>query len=397
MNLTVQDDKCRDLNEQTLDSTIQSLLSAKTDKEDLADLICRMLMVNEVRGLAYMEKFRAVFHRNLPSDPLVSVLITSYNTAEFIHACISSILLQTYENIEVVVVDDGSKDNTLDILSSIDDRRLKIFPFASNQGRVAALNDGLRKCSGAYIALMDSDDLASPLRIEKLLEYCLQGNYDAASSQVYEFGSSQDTCSVSTFATEEELLKVRMLFYNSVPHAATLFKADSIRKMGYKEGFEFAEDYEMLSRYVTEFKVGLLGQPLYLYRRRGDSATGFANEVRASVSQKRIIRSLFEKYMFSPTDEELELHRRMEKDAGSPVLDEKSLIALRKWINKLMTANFKSGTFDRETLKKILLNNYWSVYYYGNRHLHGLSLAIKLFPYQGFKTNIITLKEALKL
>ena len=384
---------------QSLKTEISSLFLAKDAgpvKEHLAGLICKLLMRDEKAGLDYMEQFKSRY--SVDGSERVSVLITSYNTGNYIRACLKSILLQTYHNLEIILVDDGSSDNTLEQVKDIEDDRLKVFPFAQNRGRVAALNEGLGKCTGAYIALMDSDDLASPIRIEKLLAYCMQHSLSAVSSQLYEYSEGTPlTCSISSFSPDQGELKVRMLFYNAFPHAATLFRGETLKRTGYREGFPYAEDFEMLSRYISEnVNVGLLSDPLYLYRRRGDSATGEANFTKAYASQKEVIRNFIEANLFKPEEEELALHLRMERNIRNPETDIDTLVAIRRWIHKLLRSNLAKHAFDQESLRKILIKNYWSVYYYANTKHHGLNLALRLMPFQGLRSNIITLKEAVK-
>ncbi len=385
-----------------IDSTIQIFFrEASTSenlkiKENLAGEICKMLMINEPEGIRYFEMYKNRYQRDQATDPLISVLITSYNTAEFIESCIRTILFQTYQNIEVIVIDDGSRDNTVKILESIQDARLKVFVFPENKGRVAALNDGLSRCNGEYLALMDSDDLASPLRIEKLYDYLRAHQLDAVSSQLYEFEDKKDF-TISKFRTDAGVLKAMMLFYNAVPHAATLFKTETIKAVAYREGFDFAEDYDMMARYAIRYNLGLMNEPLYIYRRRSDSATGMMNTDRSLSSQKKIIKELFDQYLFRVSDAELDLHFDMETHIKDPVTKgQDKLMQIRRWIYKIINMNKNRKVFDTGILKGILLDNYWSIYYYANIRSHGIKSAIKMFTFRDIKLSILIFKEGLK-
>jgi glycosyltransferase involved in cell wall biosynthesis len=100
--------------------------------------------------------------------PKVSVVIPSYNHGLFIAEAVESVLAQTEEDLELLVVDDGSTDNSLDVLSSFNDHRLRVFP-QSNQGAHIALNRGLELATGKYLAILNSDDVYFPTRLEKCL------------------------------------------------------------------------------------------------------------------------------------------------------------------------------------------------------------------------------------
>jgi glycosyltransferase involved in cell wall biosynthesis len=99
----------------------------------------------------------------------ISVIIPSYNHAAYLAEAVSSVLTQSIAGLELIVVDDGSLDNSLDILAGFADPRLRVYTQA-NQGAHAAINRGLRAASGSYLAILNSDDAYHPQRLEKLVE-----------------------------------------------------------------------------------------------------------------------------------------------------------------------------------------------------------------------------------
>lgn len=105
------------------------------------------------------------------SKPLVSVVMPAYNAKENIQEAVNSILDQTYSNIELIVIDDGSTDETAKIISSFNDHRVKYYRNSYNRGLVYTLNRGIKLSKGKYIARMDSDDISLRTRIYKQVEY----------------------------------------------------------------------------------------------------------------------------------------------------------------------------------------------------------------------------------
>ena len=101
--------------------------------------------------------------------PEISVIIPSYNHAAYIGHAVESVFSQSHTDFELIVVDDGSTDNSLEVLSGFNDPRLRILT-QPNQGAHAAINRGLRAATGEYLAILNSDDLYHPLRLEKMLE-----------------------------------------------------------------------------------------------------------------------------------------------------------------------------------------------------------------------------------
>src|SRR5579862_1230457 len=103
--------------------------------------------------------------------PLVSVNLVTYNHQDFIAAAIRSVLTQTFPDLELMIVDDGSTDRTGDIVKSFRDPRIRYLRQA-NQGPSAAANNGITRCRGKFLALMSGDDICHPARIERqLAEY----------------------------------------------------------------------------------------------------------------------------------------------------------------------------------------------------------------------------------
>ncbi len=112
----------------------------------------------------------------IKTGPLVSVIISAYNAEKYIKETLTSVLCQTYSNIEIIVVNDGSTDNTFEIASRFSEKCVKVIT-QENKGQDAALNNGYRHSNGSYIKFMDSDDLINPEMIEKQIK-TLNGSDD---------------------------------------------------------------------------------------------------------------------------------------------------------------------------------------------------------------------------
>lgn len=159
----------------------------------------------------------------MKNDKLVSVLICVYNGKDHLREAINSILSQDYKNIEIVIVDDGSTDNTEQIAKSYTDKRLKYYKNETNLGLTRSLNIGLKHCSGRYVCRIDHDDFCLPGRIRKqvaLLEsegYVLTGGWARV---VDENGAPLRSLKP---VTDSDLIHFRLCFSNVFIHSATLF------------------------------------------------------------------------------------------------------------------------------------------------------------------------------
>jgi glycosyltransferase involved in cell wall biosynthesis len=113
----------------------------------------------------------------MSSQPLVSVLIPVYNSEKFVADSLKSIISQTYQNLEILVLDDGSTDQSIQKVKSFDDSRIQIFSHEINQGLIVTRNELIEKANGKYIAFLDSDDISYPNRIQLQVDF-LEKNSD---------------------------------------------------------------------------------------------------------------------------------------------------------------------------------------------------------------------------
>jgi succinoglycan biosynthesis protein ExoO len=121
----------------------------------------------------------------MSQNPEVSVIIPAYNTAAYIARSIESALGQTLKNIEVIVVDDASTDNTLEVVKSFSDARLRVFVNPKNLGAGGTRNRAIEEAKGNWIAVLDSDDWYAPERLERLVQLAYQVNADAIADDLY--------------------------------------------------------------------------------------------------------------------------------------------------------------------------------------------------------------------
>lgn len=110
--------------------------------------------------------------------PLISIIMPVYNAECYLNQAISSCLNQSYQNIELILIDDGSVDKSIEIINNIinKDNRVKLFFTPTNQGPATARNIGLEKAQGDYITFLDSDDFIANDKLEKQLNFMLQNN-----------------------------------------------------------------------------------------------------------------------------------------------------------------------------------------------------------------------------
>ena len=139
----------------------------RTEKVDEGEYCMKQKQAKNILGGIVEEKVKG----------LVSIIMPSYNTADYIEETIQSVLNQTYTNWELLIVDDCSNDSTLQILENYNDERIKVFVNEQNSGAAVSRNKALREAKGQWIAFLDSDDLWSPEKLEKQISFMEKNGY----------------------------------------------------------------------------------------------------------------------------------------------------------------------------------------------------------------------------
>ena len=210
------------------------------------------------------------------STPLVSVIIPVYNSEKFLQECISSILEQTYQNIDVIFVNDGSTDKSLDILKTITDNRVKVLT-KKNSGASEARNTGLKEAKGDYVCFVDSDDIIDSRYIETLLDVTQRTSADITCTSYICFTDTLPTPanSASTFKhlTSREAIKQLLTErISSAPHGK-LFKHKVIKNISFPR-LTISEDLLFNYQAIKQAKVITTSNlALYYYRQNAQSLT----------------------------------------------------------------------------------------------------------------------------
>jgi glycosyltransferase involved in cell wall biosynthesis len=185
--------------------------------------------------------------------PKVSVMMGTYNTSKYIGECIESVLNQTFQDFEFIIINDKSTDDTLEVIKRYNDKRIIVINNNKNLGVAESLNKGLRKAKGKYIAIMDSDDVMMPERLQITYDY-LEKNKEVflVGGALYymEDNGKLMLKDIPLIGYEKirERLKERSCFW----HNTIMFRND--KKTFYRGKFRYAQDYDLFTRLNTRGK-----------------------------------------------------------------------------------------------------------------------------------------------
>lgn len=206
------------------------------------------------------------------SQLLVSVIIPNYNYGRYLSEAIDSVLEQTYSNIEIIVVDDGSTDNSIEILAKYEIKGVKVIQ-QTNRGVGAARNTGATESKGEYIAFLDADDIWNHTKIEKQLKV-FTGDIGLVTCGMREFESSSNKTLAYLMSNKTNWNALDTLFFNYpvVSGSAILVRRSTYDAVGgFDERKEMhpSEDWEFFYRVVENAKVVSLPEVLVSYRNHG--------------------------------------------------------------------------------------------------------------------------------
>jgi len=202
---------------------------------------------------------------SLKLAPMVSVVISSYNSGRFIEQCIESLLSQTYANYEIIIVD-CSSDSTMSILARFLDSRIRIYHFENRLTPAEARNYAIDQALGEFIALMDSDDYCSPKRLEDQVSHLLETGADISSSYFFEVDVDSGRCRRSKQARRDPDIRALMSIYNPVCNPSVMLKRNILREPPYRVDYAFSEDSEMWCELALRARFTCCPKYLLFYR-----------------------------------------------------------------------------------------------------------------------------------
>jgi glycosyltransferase involved in cell wall biosynthesis len=223
----------------------------------------------------------------------ISVIIPAYNAAATIEKTIQSVFAQTFQDFEIILVDDGSSDGTLRVLERFTDLRLRIFSF-TNAGVSASRNRGTKYAYGAFIAFLDADDLWTPCKLAAQLE-ALEAHPEAALaySWVDYINSEGNLIGNGTRIQETENLYSRLLLANALETASNpLIRRSALEEvLGFDEALSGGEEWELYLRLTRRHPASVVNKVQVLYRQHPQSSS--ANLTRMERDPLQVIEKAF--------------------------------------------------------------------------------------------------------
>jgi glycosyltransferase involved in cell wall biosynthesis len=241
----------------------------------------------------------------LINNPSVSVIMSVYNGERFLKEAVESILAQSFTDLEFIIIDDGSTDQSARILENYNDSRIIRIKNASNIGLTKSLNLGLKKARGFYIARIDADDISKPGRLAAQIAYLNSNPQIAVLGSAYET-IDENSKLIQTFYPPSCPLVITwsLLFGNPIAHSSVVYRRDIILQLGgYDENILYAQDYDLWSR-ITEkgFMISVLNIPLIQLRNHKAQIT-LIKQTRSRETALNIARKNLQQLLGQPVNQ----------------------------------------------------------------------------------------------
>lgn len=223
---------------------------------------------------------------------LVSVLMPCYNSELYIGEAIQSILDQTYSNFELIILDDGSTDNTKSIIAGFEDTRIIVLCEKENKGIVYQLNKGIEHSRGEYIARMDADDISLSERFQKQVDFL----EDIGNKKIDVLGTDANSIGTETKVIKYKNYKPKQIsfllnFYCPILHPTVMMRKELfINGLKYPSEYKYAEDLALWRLVDNGKNFAILNESLLYYRIHPDQTNG--NEKRREIQKNATLKAL---------------------------------------------------------------------------------------------------------
>lgn len=295
---------------------------------------------------------------DINKNPVVSVVMSVYNAEKYLDAAIRSILEQTYNNFEFIIINDGSNDRSLEIIKKYkneDDRIVLIS--RENRGLISSLNEGIVKARGEYIVRMDADDISLPFRIEKQLQV-MEHEKDivVCGSWINIFGENTNE-KVARYFEYDKQIKANLLVSCCFAHPSVMIRKDAFTNNNilYDERFKNAEDYYLWTQLAKVGKFYNIPEILLKYRFLETSITRLSDK--DCSKRYNVLKDIFKEALkavdLNISEEDMRIHFIISDNAR--IKNNKiELKRIKNYFDRILKASENKKVVDLTTLKQVL-------------------------------------------
>ncbi|EKB51324.1 Chondroitin polymerase [Cecembia lonarensis LW9] len=285
----------------------------------------------------------------------LSVVMPVYNGEKHLVEAIESVLNQSFGNFELIIIDDASTDQSVEIIRSFADARIRLLQNEQNSGVAATRNRGLQEAKGEYLVWMDCDDIIDTKKFEIQVNFLNQNpEIGICGTWLTRFGEGRPRLSKSP--TDPEIIKASLIFNPSVWNATAMFRMDKIKNanLSYDTRLKVAEDYNFYFDASHHFPMKNIAKSLYHYRASDSSIMKkFGDQEDKMLKFYQIIYTkVFDALAIEKTEENFLKHRKI---ASTQLYDNwKEFKIAHHWLLSLIGQNEKIQLYDQKAFEIVI-------------------------------------------
>jgi len=243
--------------------------------------------------------------------PSASIVLPVHNASSHIGSAIDSILNQTYQDFELILIDDGSTDQSLFVMEKYQkcDRRIRIYS-RENKGLIYSLNEGIASARGDWVVRMDADDICMPNRLSLQLNWLKETNSEVCGGWVKTFGKT--ISKTRSYFIGQEAIRLQLLFNSCFAHPTVVARRTIIENFPYSETAEYAEDYDLWVR-LAAADIAMTNYPGVVLKYRVHAGQITYKKIREQASARKKIADWYRESCFSSSPNELILQSIMSR------------------------------------------------------------------------------------
>lgn len=276
-----------------------------------------------------------------------------HNGEPYLQAAVDSILKQTFQNFEFLIVDDGSKDRSTDLIRSYSDSRIILIQNEQNLGTVHALNQGIISAKGEYIVRMDCDDISLPERIEHLVKF-MNCNHDVgvagSAMRLIKKGKLKNT---RYQPDSDEELKITLLFNTCFFHPTVIMRSSLVKDHPYPENLVYTQDYNYWTQIAKHTRFANLDNTLLYFREHSGQTSNRKKETQR-LNARKVRAEYLQTIVGNINPEDLEIHHQISENKTD--ID---LLKAKEWLEHLVTLNKEGLSFNNEVFMKMIARKWW--------------------------------------
>lgn len=318
----------------------------------------------------------------------------AFNASRYIKEAIESILAQTFTDFELIILNDGSTDDTVSIIKSFSDSRIKLIENEGNKGLAFTRNRLIDVSQGEYIAWLDSDDIAYPNRLQKevnFLDKNLKHALVASWAKIIDSDSQPNGSFIKSYIPNQHLSAL-LLFVNYIVQSSVMIRKSMLPENHYDLAFPPTEDYELWSRIARSYSIHILPEILVDYRVHSTNISQTQN-IKAKQTVMLNHHNQLSHLGIKADEPQLDLHNKIGYGNATEV-DLAFLSEAENWLKQLKIANQKTRVYQEKSLD-FILSHRWLKLCTANKNL-GLKAVKRYFSSNFAKLNFYHLALILK-